>query len=158
MNRRTLSLLGAAVLLTTTVISGATAGAADVERHCSVSFSANPANVGQEVTISATGFDANETFDVIYSQDGTKVGGNSNSADAGGNYSGSFVVGDPLAGITLGYAFTGETSGATCTGALGINAVNPPASVGVITADPTTTSTAPAAKAAAVRAAPAFTG
>jgi len=159
-----------AAFVTMTALAGlvaATPSMSAVVRSCTPTFTPNPLKVGSDFHLNITGFDPGETFtqhELVVSGDSTGATSDTDyKADASGNFD--------LPGFTIPlvqdhsvwrFTWTGKTSGTTCTQDVSVGESATTTTTGApattTTGAPATTTTAPAVAAAAVKAAPAFTG
>jgi len=162
---RLLGLAVATAMVGTSVVgiaslTGVPVSAAETPPPCVVTLSANPVAVGENLTITITGFDPDESINVAETIDGVPQSAYSLTADDTGTYTNSGVTPADEAGLNYTFTFTGASSGVTCNTAL---SVDPEATTTTTTPTttqaPTTTAPPTTSKvAAAVAAEPAFTG
>jgi len=118
---------------------------------CSASFSPDPASVDRPISVRVTGFEPGEPVAVTaedFPLGSVPADSSGVLAESVGPLPSAVTALVPPFSVSVGFSFTGERSGATCTATLAL----------FHTATPTTAATAAAPAAAAVQATPSFTG
>jgi hypothetical protein len=144
----TLGLVGVATSEAQSTSTSTTTSTTTVQRSCVAAFTPDVAHVGDEVTLTLSGFDPNESITAFYLDEDL----GSQSADATGAYSEDLgPIPDEAVGGEIVWDFLGETSGATCSASLTVIVENAPA-------DPDPSVADDPGPTQAVQATPAFTG